>query len=62
MSARVSPNLSNTGKHKHSSADQRVSTCTDCKYGIFTFHEYVWTSRGLVHTKCNDKERQDEVT
>ncbi len=34
--------------------DLRISVCTDCERGIFIDHEYVWTSRGLVHTKCEE--------
>lgn len=45
---------------KNTIVDQRVSTCTDCEKGIFTYHEYLWTSRGLVHKPCNDV-RQDEI-
>lgn len=39
--------------------DLRVSVCSECRYGIFTFHEFIWTDRGLVHTDCNTK-RNDE--
>lgn len=42
------------GVAKNNTPDQRVSVCTDCKYGIFKFHEYVWTSRGLVHRECDE--------
>ncbi|MFY3741596.1 MAG: hypothetical protein HMLIMOIP_002054 [Candidatus Nitrosomirales archaeon] len=35
--------------------DKRVSVCTDCSRGIFADHDYIWTSRGLVHTSCNKR-------
>lgn len=35
--------------------DRRVSVCTDCGWGIFTNHNYHWTTRGLVHVDCNEK-------
>ena len=34
--------------------DKRVSVCTDCRSGIFEHHEYLWTSRGLVHKECDE--------
>jgi len=34
--------------------DTRVSVCTDCRAGIFEHHEYLWTSRGLVHRGCDE--------
>lgn len=43
------------GTSKAKQHDQRVSVCSDCRRGIFEFHEYIWTNRGLVHTECNDE-------
>lgn len=39
--------------------DERVSVCNICMKGIFSFHEYLWTGRGLVHTECH--KREDEA-
>lgn len=36
-------------------ADQRISVCIDCRWGIFKHHEYIFTSRGYVHKSCEDK-------
>lgn len=41
--------------------DQRLTTCTDCKYGIFVNHNKVWTNRGLVHQECEDKRLLNEI-
>lgn len=46
------PKLGTT--RRESIQDARISVCTDCKWGIFPGHEYHWTSRGLVHNKCDD--------
>lgn len=32
--------------------DSRLTTCSNCKYGIFKGTEYKWTSIGLVHEHC----------
>jgi hypothetical protein len=42
--------------------DNRVSVCTDCRRGIFTFQEHEWTSRGLVHGSCKDKGESETKT
>jgi hypothetical protein len=63
---RTSKEISNTPKprpqlgSKGNPADQKLSVCTDCRYGIFKGTDYCWTSRGLVHTECEDK-RMDEI-
>lgn len=41
--------------------DNRVSVCTDCRWGIFTHSEYVWTRRGYVHITCEKKRILDEA-
>lgn len=41
--------------------DERISICTDCRYGIYPKrHKYMWTSRGLVHLSCEER-RLDSV-
>lgn len=39
---------------KLTSKDLRITNCTDCLKGIFTNHSKIWTSRGFVHTDCDD--------
>ncbi len=41
--------------------DRRLTTCTDCKWGIFPEHKYQWTNRGLVHCSCEKKRLKNEV-
>jgi hypothetical protein len=48
------PPLANSGKGI-TNADNRVSVCSDCRYGIFKSHTYHWTDHGLVHNDCNNK-------
>jgi hypothetical protein len=36
-------------KQKNKIVDTRISVCNMCNRGIFPHHEYLWTSRGLVH-------------
>ena len=45
------PLINNRGK----AIDQRISVCTDCRKGIFNFHDYLWTKRGLCHRECDDE-------
>jgi hypothetical protein len=40
--------------------DQRVSVCTVCRHGIFKFHNYIWTSNGLIHVTCEET-KSDET-
>lgn len=42
--------------------DTRLTTCTDCRYGIFKHHDFVWTRRGLVHTKCAEGSNETKTT
>lgn len=49
-------------EEKHRSKDQRRSNCTDCKKGIFTDHVSEWTSRGLIHSDCDDPRKENEAT
>ena len=51
MKEKIKPKL---GARNGFPQDQRLSTCTDCKYGIF-IKNYIWTGRGLVHVKCEEK-------
>ena len=34
--------------------DKLISNCTDCRRGLFPFHAYEWTNRGLVHIDCTN--------
>jgi len=36
-------------RQKGKIGDQRLATCTVCKFGIFEHHMRVWTPIGLVH-------------
>lgn len=40
---------------------ERLSTCTECRYGIFRGQSYVWTKIGLVHGPCREKNSLDET-
>lgn len=48
-------NRSTVPKKDSGKEDRRMSVCTDCRYGIFEGHDYLWTNRGLVHTICNEE-------
>lgn len=41
--------------------DLRITTCTDCKYGIFACHKRIWTGRGLVHDYCENQRLANEI-
>lgn len=34
--------------------DNRVTTCSECRRGIFQDQERVWSSTGLVHAGCDE--------
>lgn len=38
------------------SRDQRRTTCALCNRGIFPHHKAVWSSVGLIHDGCVEKE------
>lgn len=48
-------------KKRQSKEDHYISSCTDCRWGIFSNMERIWTNRGLVHQTCEDKRLADEV-
>jgi hypothetical protein len=56
LSAKQRPAFNKRGEKL---VDTRVSVCILCRKGIFPQHDYKWTSNGLVHCVCDDKENNE---
>lgn len=55
------PRLADSVKRETAIQDTKISVCSDCYWGIFPHHERKWTSRGLVHVKCEHERPQCET-
>ena len=48
-------------KMKDPGSDKYVTTCSDCRWGIFTNHARVWSNRGLIHVDCANPRGEGEI-
>jgi len=42
--------------------DQRVSICSNCNAGIFKGDAYIWSTAGLIHTRCDTRPNETKDT
>lgn len=54
---RIRPKVFNS--RKTDIKDKKLSTCSECRRGIFEGQETEWTGKGLIHTECSNDENKD---